>query len=125
VKFADGYRVLTGRSSFDAFSIDLCSKSRSTNLRRSQCPYPLPPTSVVASGRGLIEHNLSLACLEPDGERKILAGVNRMPWPHFMLANIIGACLWASRLAAYSLGRQVERLAGWMVFVFGPPPFLC
>jgi membrane protein DedA with SNARE-associated domain len=48
-----------------------------------------------------------------------------MPWPHFMLANIIGACLWASRLAAYSLGRQVERLAGWMVFVFGPPPFLC
>jgi hypothetical protein len=76
-------------------------------------------------GRGLIEHNLSLACLEPDGERKILAGVNRMPWPHFMLANIIGACLCASRLAAYSLGRQVERLAGWMVFVFGPPPFLC
>jgi membrane protein DedA with SNARE-associated domain len=25
----------------------------------------------------------------------ILAGANRMPWPHFMLANIIGACLWA------------------------------
>jgi hypothetical protein len=36
-------------------------------------------------GRGLIEHNLSLACLEPGGERKILAGVNRMPRPHFML----------------------------------------
>ena len=52
-------------------------------------------------------------------------GANRMPWPHFMLA-IVGACLWGSyRLAAYWLGRQVERLAGWMVFVFGPPPFLC
>jgi membrane protein DedA with SNARE-associated domain len=25
----------------------------------------------------------------------ILAGANRMPWPHFMLANIISACLWA------------------------------
>jgi membrane protein DedA with SNARE-associated domain len=51
----------------------------------------------------------------------ILAGANRMPWPHFMLTNIIGAFLWATfhGLVAYSLGRQAEHLAGWMVFVLG------
>jgi len=51
----------------------------------------------------------------------ILAGANRMPWPHFMLTNIIGAFLWATiyGLAAYSLGRQVEGAAGWVVFVLG------
>ena len=51
----------------------------------------------------------------------ILAGANRMPWPHFMLTNIIGAVLWATfyGFAAYSLGRQAEQLGGWMVFVFG------
>ena len=51
----------------------------------------------------------------------ILAGANRMPWPHFMLTNIIGAFLWATLygLAAYSLGRQAEQLGGWMVFVLG------
>ena len=44
----------------------------------------------------------------------ILAGANRMPWPHFMLTNIIGAFLWATfyGLAAYSLGRQAEKLGG-------------
>jgi membrane protein DedA with SNARE-associated domain len=63
----------------------------------------------------------------------ILAGANRMPWLRFMLTSIIGAFLWATLLglAAYSLGRQVERLTGWMVLVFGlgvlfslllPPP---
>jgi membrane protein DedA with SNARE-associated domain len=51
----------------------------------------------------------------------ILAGANRMPWQHFMLTNIIGASLWATfyGLLAYSLGRQVERSAGWMVFALG------
>jgi membrane protein DedA with SNARE-associated domain len=51
----------------------------------------------------------------------ILAGANRMPWPHFMLTNIIGAFLWATfyGLLAYLLGRQVEGAAGWMVFVLG------
>ena len=51
----------------------------------------------------------------------ILAGANRMPWPRFILTSIIGAFLWATLfgLAAYSLGRQVERLTGWMVLVFG------
>ncbi len=44
-----------------------------------------------------------------------------MPWPHFMLTNIIGAFLWATfyGLAAYSLGRQAEKFGGWMVFVLG------
>ena len=44
-----------------------------------------------------------------------------MPWPHFMLTNIIGAFLWATfyGLLAYLLGRQVEAAAGWMVFVLG------
>ena len=44
-----------------------------------------------------------------------------MPWPRFMLTNIIGVFLWATLfgLAAYSLGRQVERLTGWMALAFG------
>jgi membrane protein DedA with SNARE-associated domain len=51
----------------------------------------------------------------------VLAGAIRMPWPRLMLTNIIGAFLWATffGLVAYSLGRQVDRLAGWMVLVFG------
>ena len=50
----------------------------------------------------------------------ILAGANRMPWPRFMLANIIGTFLWATfyGLTVYALGRQVEQLSGWMVLVF-------
>jgi membrane protein DedA with SNARE-associated domain len=50
----------------------------------------------------------------------ILAGANRMLWPRFMLANIIGASLWATfyGLTVYALGRQVEQLSGWMVLVF-------
>ena len=36
-----------------------------------------------------------------------------------MMTNILGASLWASffGIAAYTLGRQVERLAGSVVFV--------
>jgi membrane protein DedA with SNARE-associated domain len=51
----------------------------------------------------------------------ILAGANRMPWQRFMVANGIGAFLWATfyGLAVYSLGRQVERVSGWIVLVFG------
>ena len=51
----------------------------------------------------------------------ILAGANRMPWRHFMLANVLGACLWAMffGIAAYTLGRQVERLAGSVVIRLG------
>jgi membrane protein DedA with SNARE-associated domain len=49
----------------------------------------------------------------------ILAGANRMPEGRFLLANIFGAFVWATffGLAAYTLGRQVEHLAGWAVFV--------
>jgi len=49
----------------------------------------------------------------------ILAGANRMPWRSFMLANVAGAVVWAITfgLAAYFLGRQVERLAGSMFIV--------
>ena len=51
----------------------------------------------------------------------ILAGANRMLWPRFMLTSVIGAFLWTTfyGLVAYSLGRQVERLTGWMALVFG------
>jgi len=51
----------------------------------------------------------------------ILAGANRMPWRQFLLANAVGALVWAScfGFAAYLLGRQVERLAGPMVIVIG------
>jgi membrane protein DedA with SNARE-associated domain len=51
----------------------------------------------------------------------ILAGANRMPWRHFMLANILGAFAWASffGFAAYFLGFEIERLAGPMFIVVG------
>jgi membrane protein DedA with SNARE-associated domain len=51
----------------------------------------------------------------------ILAGANRMPWRQFMVANVVGACIWATffGLAAYTFGRQIERLAGPLVVVVG------
>jgi membrane protein DedA with SNARE-associated domain len=51
----------------------------------------------------------------------ILAGANRMPWRQFMLANIVGAFVWAAffGFAAYMLGRQIERVAGPLVMVIG------
>jgi membrane protein DedA with SNARE-associated domain len=51
----------------------------------------------------------------------ILAGANRMPWRQFLVANIVGACVWATFFgsAAYLLGREVERLAGSMVLILG------
>jgi membrane protein DedA with SNARE-associated domain len=50
----------------------------------------------------------------------ILAGANRMPWQRFMVANVIGAFLWATfyGIAVYSLGRNVQQLSGWVVLVF-------
>ena len=44
-----------------------------------------------------------------------------MPWRRFLLANVVGAVVWASvfGFSAYMLGRQVERLAGPMVIVLG------
>jgi membrane protein DedA with SNARE-associated domain len=51
----------------------------------------------------------------------ILAGANRMPNRRFLLANVVGAFLWAVffGFAAYYLGREFERLEGSMVIVLG------
>ena len=51
----------------------------------------------------------------------VLAGANRMPWRQCLLANVVGAVVWASffGFAAYMLGRQFENLAGPMVIVLG------
>ena len=51
----------------------------------------------------------------------LFAGANVMPWRSFLVANAVGSCLWAAIFgyAAYSLGREVERFAGWAVIVFG------
>jgi len=51
----------------------------------------------------------------------ILAGANRMPWRQFMLANVVGAFVWAAffGFAAYVFGRQVEHVARPLVIVIG------
>jgi len=43
-----------------------------------------------------------------------LAGVNRMPWPHFLAYNAAGGILWSALYGygAYVLGDQVHRLTG-------------
>ena len=42
----------------------------------------------------------------------LLAGVNRMSWPRFFIANAAGAILWATAfgLGAYVLGEDIEHL---------------
>ncbi|MDQ6772037.1 MAG: DedA family protein [Candidatus Dormibacteraeota bacterium] len=42
-----------------------------------------------------------------------LAGVNRMPWPQFLVFNASGGIVWATAwgVAAFYLGRQIERLS--------------
>ena len=44
----------------------------------------------------------------------LLAGVNRMNWPYFMLMNALGAICWSLVLGggAYRLGVQMKRVAG-------------
>ena len=51
----------------------------------------------------------------------IVDGANRMPWQPFLLANIVGAIVWATLygVAAYMLGKQVERMAGPVAAVLG------
>jgi membrane protein DedA with SNARE-associated domain len=46
-----------------------------------------------------------------------LAGVNRMPWPRFVLANAAGAVVWATglSLAGYLLGKTALRLGALLV----------
>ena len=44
----------------------------------------------------------------------VLAGIDRMPWPHFMLMNALGGICWASLFGfgAYFLGQQITQVAG-------------
>jgi len=44
----------------------------------------------------------------------LLAGINRMPWPHFLACNIGGGALWALLYGggAYLLGQQITRITG-------------
>jgi len=51
-----------------------------------------------------------------------LAGVNRMNWPYFFIANGLGGVLWSSvfGFGAYHLGNMIFRMAG----VLGPATFV-
>lgn len=44
----------------------------------------------------------------------LLAGVNRMPWPHFLACNVGGGLLWAVLYGggAYLLGKQITQITG-------------
>ncbi len=44
----------------------------------------------------------------------LLAGINRMSWPHFLLMNALGGICWASLFGggAYLFGAQVKRVTG-------------
>ena len=44
----------------------------------------------------------------------VLAGANRMPWPHFLLMNALGGLCWASIFGggAFLFGEQIARVAG-------------
>src|SRR3954468_19176543 len=43
-----------------------------------------------------------------------LAGVNCMPWPRFLLFNVLGGAAWATvfGLGTYLFGKEIERVAG-------------
>lgn len=44
----------------------------------------------------------------------LLAGINRMAWPHFLVCNVSGGILWALIYGggAYLLGQQITRITG-------------
>lgn len=44
----------------------------------------------------------------------LLAGINRMAWPHFLACNVAGGILWALIYGggAYLLGQQITRITG-------------
>ena len=44
----------------------------------------------------------------------LLAGVNRMSWPHFLLMNALGGIFWATLFGggAYLFGGQIKRVSG-------------
>jgi membrane protein DedA with SNARE-associated domain len=52
----------------------------------------------------------------------LLAGVNRMSWPHFLIMNALGGICWASLFGggAYLFGEQMTRVAGpvgWLLLI--------
>ena len=51
----------------------------------------------------------------------IVAGANRMPWQPFLVANVIGAALWATilGLAADDFCKEIEGLAAPTALVLG------
>lgn len=50
-----------------------------------------------------------------------LAGTSRMPWPRFLVYNAAGGIVWATGwgLAAYFLGKELERLSKTIDIAFG------
>ncbi len=44
----------------------------------------------------------------------LLAGANRMPWPHFLIMNALGGICWATLIGggAYFFGERIKRVAG-------------
>jgi membrane protein DedA with SNARE-associated domain len=44
----------------------------------------------------------------------VLAGANRMPWPHFLIMNALGGMCWASLFGggAYLFGEKIKLVAG-------------
>jgi membrane protein DedA with SNARE-associated domain len=44
----------------------------------------------------------------------LLAGINRLPWPRFLVANALGGLVWASivGMSAYTLGRSIHKIQG-------------
>lgn len=51
----------------------------------------------------------------------LLAGANRMGWPHFLISNAVGGILWACAygFGAYALGNEVKRISGPAAIVLG------
>jgi membrane protein DedA with SNARE-associated domain len=52
----------------------------------------------------------------------VLAGANRMPWRHFLMASAVGVFLWSTffGIAAYLFGKQFAHLAASWWFLSGP-----
>ncbi len=50
-----------------------------------------------------------------------LAGVNRMPWPRFLMFNALGAMVWATGygIGGYILGRNIYRFSGIVGIAIG------
>ena len=51
----------------------------------------------------------------------ILAGANRMPWPPFLFANIVGALMWTSVVGylSFLFGSLVHRVGHWIAIAIG------